>query len=275
MENSNLVLTIPQGSVIATSLGIAGLAKHLSPGSGKHFHGRAIYVDLAVKDCTAAFDFQDQGGWRNAQADTNSALAGVCSGKRTKTALSNSAFDATPLDAFKAAYIIKTGGQVLEMEPFIDLVKFSSVDCPDGLTPQAIAQRIGQPEPMSRKPRMYLVFAPVELLVISNLTPIEYAWYATRRTGKIFRQCCFAELKSVQTQLAAHARYEECFREISEKPSKKTKTVALTNLLNNVPFQAWTGFDRKVEGGLYFADNKHLLVARFPQTLPWDWEKAL
>ena len=62
MEKANLVLTIPQGSVIATSLGIDGLAKHLSPGSGKHFQGRSIYLDLAVKDGHAAFDYLEQGG---------------------------------------------------------------------------------------------------------------------------------------------------------------------------------------------------------------------
>ncbi len=275
MDKSNLVLTIPQGSVIATSLGIEGLAKHLSPGSGKHFQGRAIYLDLAIKDGKAGFQYMEQGSWRDAQGDTDKALAGVAGGKRTKTALSNSGFGATPLDAYKAAYVIKTGGQVLPMESFVDLIKFGPGECPDGLTPQAIAKAIGTPEPMNRNPRMYLVFAPIELLVISNLTPIEYAWYATRRPGKVFRQVCFAELKTVQTQLAAHARYAECFKEIAEKPTKKTKTVALTNLLNNVPFQAWVGFDRKAEGGLYFGDRNHVRVARFPESLPYDWEKAL
>jgi hypothetical protein len=275
MEKANLVLTIPQGSVIATSLGIDGLAKHLSPGSGKHFQGRSIYLDLAVKDGHAAFDYLEQGGWRDAQGDTNAALAGVLAGKRTKTALSNSGFGPTPLDACKAAYIIKTGGEVLPMEPFVDLMRFAPGECPDDLTPQAIAGLIGTPEPINRNPRMYLVFAPIELLVLSNLTPIEYAWYATRRPGKVFRHVCFAELKTLQTQLAAHARYAECFNEILERPTKKTKTVAVMNLLNSVPFQAWVGYDRKAEGGLYFGDRQHLRIARFPASLPDTWEKAL
>ena len=57
MERLNLVLTIPHGSVIATSLGVDGLAHHLSPGSGRHFHGRAIFVDLALAEGAAAFSY--------------------------------------------------------------------------------------------------------------------------------------------------------------------------------------------------------------------------
>ena len=274
MDKMNLVLTIPQGSIIATGLGIEGLGRHLSPGSGKYFHGRAIFVDLAVKDGQAGFRFLDEGGWRDAEGDTNKALAGVASGKRTKTALSNSAFECTPLDAFGKAYMVKTGGQVMEMDPFVEMARFAPGECQDGLTPQTIAKTIGQPEPPNRNPRMYLVFAPIELLVISNLTPVEYAWYATRRPGKIFRQCCFTELKNVQPQLAAHGRYEACFQEIAEKPTKKTKTVALTDLLNHVPFTQWVGFDRKAEGGLYFADRNRVMVSRFPESMPYAWEKA-
>ena len=70
MERLNLVLTIPHGSVIATNLGIDGLAHHLSPGSGRHFHGRGIFVDLALDGGKAAFSYLDEGGWRDTSADT-------------------------------------------------------------------------------------------------------------------------------------------------------------------------------------------------------------
>ena len=52
MSNVNLVLIIPQESVIATSLGLEGLAWRLSPGSGRHFRGRAIFADLSISPPT-------------------------------------------------------------------------------------------------------------------------------------------------------------------------------------------------------------------------------
>jgi hypothetical protein len=48
MKQLNLVLTVPHGSVVATSLGVDGFAWHRSPGSGKHFRGRSVLVDLAL-----------------------------------------------------------------------------------------------------------------------------------------------------------------------------------------------------------------------------------
>ncbi|MCU0612415.1 MAG: hypothetical protein MUE60_11580 [Candidatus Eisenbacteria bacterium] len=49
MTSVNLILSVPQGFVVATSLGIDGLARHLSPGSGKYFMGRSLFLDLAVE----------------------------------------------------------------------------------------------------------------------------------------------------------------------------------------------------------------------------------
>ena len=46
MHESQLVLSIPQGVTTATSLGIDGRALHYSPGSGKHFKGRKLFVEL-------------------------------------------------------------------------------------------------------------------------------------------------------------------------------------------------------------------------------------
>lgn len=68
MDDIRLVLSIPQGITTATSLGIEGLAKHHSPGSGKHFKGRKLFVDLAVKDQQPDFKYLDDGGWRDALA---------------------------------------------------------------------------------------------------------------------------------------------------------------------------------------------------------------
>jgi len=274
INGPQLVLVLPQGSILATSLGIEGLARHLSPGSGKHFQGRTLFLELRTRDHLPDFQFLDEGGWRDAQGDARAALQAVQAGKRTKTALSNSGFLCTPLEAIRQVHVVKTGGEVLTLEPLTEVLRLPSGECPENLAPQEIARRIGQPEPAERKPRLYMVLAPLELLVLSNLSPAEYAWYATRRPGKVFRQCCFTELDIQHAPWVSEARYQASIAEITDKPSKKTKTLAMQNLLNQVPFHQWIGHDRKQEGGLYFADRNSLLVARFPQEIPWTWEKA-
>jgi hypothetical protein len=274
MERLNLVLTIPHGSVIATSLGVDGLAHHLSPGSGRHFHGRAIFVDLALAEGAAAFSYLEEGGWRDAAGDTSRALQEVVSGKRTKTALSSNGFTTTPLDAYRRVLLVKTGGQALDMGTAAEIARFEPAPCKESMAPGEVARAIGAAEPARREPRLYSIFAPLELLVLSNLTPIEYAWYATHRPGKVFRQVCFAELRTDQSQLAASSRYENARKEIRENPKKKTKTVAVQDLLNAVDFEEWVGYGDPTAGGLYFGDRTRLVRTPFPVEIPHAWEKA-
>lgn len=274
MERLNLVLTIPHGSVLATSLGVEGLAHHLSPGSGRHFHGRAIFVDLALADGAAAFSYLEEGGWRDAAGDTARALAEVRSGKRTKTALSSNAFTVTPFEAYGKVCLVKTGGQALEMGEAAEVARFEAVPCRESMAPGEVAKAIGAAEPTRREPRLYAIFAPLELLVLSNLTPIEYAWYATHRPGKVFRQVCFTEIRADQTQLAASSRYENARKEIRDNPKKKTKTVAVQDLLNAVAFEEWVGYGDPTAGGLYFGDRTRLVRTAFPVEIPHAWEKA-
>jgi hypothetical protein len=274
MERLNLVLTIPHGSVIATSLGVDGLAHHLSPGSGRHFHGRAIFVDLALADGAAAFSFLEEGGWRDTAGDSARAIEEVRAGKRTKTALSSNAFTITPLEAYRKVLLVKTGGQALEMGSTSDVARFEAAPCKESMAPGEVAKAIGAAEPARREPRLYAIFAPLELLVLSNLTPIEYAWYATHRPGKVFRQVCFTELRTDQPQLAASSRYENARREIQENPKKKTKTVAVQDLLNAVAFEDWVGYGDATAGGLYFGDRSRLVRTAFPVEIPHAWERA-
>ncbi len=274
MSQVNLVLTLPSGSLIATSLGIEGLARHLSPGSGKYFHSRSLFIDVAFAGTRAGFSFLNEGGWRDASGDTESAIKAVLSGKRTKTALSNNAFSAIPISGYQRCYLMKTGGQVLAMEPLEKVADLKGTDCQEGMTPAEIAQACGQPEPAQRTPRYYAILAPLTIMVLSNLTPAEYAWYATRRPGKICRQVCFTEIDTEQEQLAAHSRYEDAFRELRENPAKKTKTIASEDVINEVAFESWVGFEKGVSGGLYFGTKSELHVARFPSSIPYSWEKA-
>jgi hypothetical protein len=272
MKQVNLVLTIPQGSVIATSLGIEAYAWHRSPGSAKYFRGRSVLVDLALKDQAPGFDFLDEGGWRDAKADTVASLAAAASGKRTKTALSNYGFGAIPLSAYQGVHLVKTSAKVLPLKAPERTATFTSHSGALDLTSDGVAQAAGLPAPGSRRPRLYLVLAPVEFLLLSNLTPEEYIWYSTHRTGKMFRQVMFTELDPGFTpRVVADSVYQGALREL-EDPKKKTKTLVSGDCLNDAPFAQWAGYASQ-SGGLYVGDRSQAMLWRFP-AIPRNWERA-
>lgn len=275
MPDVNLVLSIPQGAITATSLGIEGLARHRSPGSGRHFKGRKLYIDLAVKDMQPDFRFLDEGNWRDAQADSIAAMASAAAGNRTKTALSNNAFSCTPISAYRKMFLIKTGGAALEMEPTGILHKFTGHHCHEEMSPSQVADEAGIDNQPDLYPRLYLVMCPIELVLFSNLTPIEYAWYATHRPGKVFRQVVFTELIDEPTHLAAQSRYRDARDEINSDPEKKTKTVVGDDCMNEIPYHNWKAYNDRTSSGIYVADKEAISVWRFPEEIPADWERAM
>jgi hypothetical protein len=277
MSDSNLILALPQGSIVATSLDSEGFARHRSPGAGRYFEGKAVYVQLAVEAGKAAFAFGEEGGWRDCAGDTDGALRSVEGGrKRTKTALSNSAFNITPLTAYRSVALAKTGGQILPLQGQATLARYASHSYAwgRGLSSDEIAKAAGTPVPAARTPRLYLVLAPIELVVLSNLTPEEYGWYATHRPGKVFRQVLFTELQAGGRGLVADAVYEAAQKELAEDPSKKTKTVYTGAALNRVPFQSWIGYQGEKAGGLYAGDRDGLVLWRLPGVRPSAWDRA-
>jgi hypothetical protein len=269
-----LILTLPHGNVTATSLGIDGLAKRRSPGSGKHFRGRSIMVDLATDGEKPGFTYLDEGGWRDTHADTVQALSGVKAGSRTKTALSNSAFSCVPLSAYKGCYLVKTGGESLALGEPIELATYANHTCNERMTTEQVAQAIGRPSTGTRIPRFYMVISPIQFLMLSNLTPEEYAWYATHRPGKLFRQVMFTELGHEEQHMAAQSRYLDAKRELVENATKKTKSIVFEDCIDQVPFQNWVGYHRRAAGGLYVGDRNNLRLYPFPATIPHSWDKV-
>ncbi len=275
MPDVRLVLSIPQGAITATSLGIEGFARHRSPGSGKHFKGRNLLVDLGLENGRPAFDYLEEGGWRDARGDTLRALEAAAGGKRTKTALSNNAFSCTPVTAYRSVFLVKTGGEVMEMAGARKLHEFKSHVCHEEMSPSEVAAAAGSPDNLQRRPHLYMVMCPIQLLLLSNLTPVEYAWYATHRPGKVFRQVVFTEIETDQLQLAAESRYRDARLELEASPDKKTKTIVGDDCINEIPFHAWLGYDRREDGGIYSADRDHTDLWPFPAEIPGLWEHAI
>ncbi len=274
MPDSQLVLSIPQGIITATSLGIEGLARHYSPGSGKHFTGRKLFVELAVSNDQPDFEYLNGGDWRDAKTDSINALAAASAGNRTKTALSNNAFSCTPIEAYKNIFLVKTAGHVMAMESAGQFHAYKTEQCHEGMSLSEVSEAAGCNDSSPRRSHLYLVMCPIQLLLLSNLSPVEYAWYSTHRPGKIFRQVIFTELKSVQSRLAAESRFVDAQQEINSNPDKKTKTIVSGDCINEVPFRAWCGYGDNTEGGLYTADHGHINLWQFPKKIPVDWDRA-
>lgn len=275
-QSLNLVLSLPHGIVTATSLGVKGFAWHRSPGSGRHFRGRVVLVDLLVTGAEPGFDYFDEGGWRDARGDTVAALAAARDGKRTKTALSNTAFNVTPIAAYRDVYLAKTAGELLRLQDAGVAATFAQNPCREHTGPDEVAALAGLPRPSDREARLYLVLCPVEALVLSSLTPAEYAWYATHRPGKLFRQVMFAEVRPDHAHMAADAVYDDAAGELTGNTTKKTKTLVGGDILNHVQFQAWVGHgDGRADSGLFVGDREKLRLWRFPEHLPHAWERAV
>ncbi|MBF0546546.1 MAG: hypothetical protein HQM08_19020 [Candidatus Riflebacteria bacterium] len=274
MSNVNLVLSLPNGVITATSLGIPGLAWHRSPGTSGKFHGHSIQIDLALKDGYPDFKYLDEGGWRDTAADTHMALDAIRTGKRTKTALSNSAFNCTPLSAYEHVYLAKSSGVLLEMQKGERLIQFKAHASAENLSPNQVAEIAGLPQMDVRRPRFYLVIGPIEMLVLSNLTPSEYVWYATHRSGKVFRKVLFAELSHHTADLAAREIFEDAIKVLSETPMKKTKTIKTGECFARMPYSGWKGYREDAEGGLYAGDREAVYLWRFPKEIPHAWDRA-
>ncbi len=273
MNRPQLILTVPTGNLTATSLGVEGLARHRSPGSGKHFHGRSILISLKTDGAVPGFTFLDEGGWRNAQHDAAAALAGVSKGSRTKTALSCHAFSCTPITAYESCNLVKTGGATLPLSAPSRLADYSQHDCHGEMSPDDIATIIGRSSVTARTPRLYMVISPVQFLMMSNLTPEEYGWYTTHRPGKMVRQIMFTEIRTEQPHIAALSRFTEAREVLQQDRNKKTKTIVFDNCLNRIPFQEWVGYRDGRQGGLYFGDRSGLIIYPFPQEIPASWHR--
>jgi hypothetical protein len=141
------------------------------------------------------------------------------------------------------------------------------------MTGDQVANTISLPSPAVRTPRLYMVIAPIQLLMLSNLTPEEYAWYANHRPGKMFRQVMFTELGHEELHMAAQSRYNDAKRELIENVTKKTKSIVFEECMSQIPFQHWLGYHHKAVGGLYVGDRSVLKLYPFPAEISNSWNK--
>jgi hypothetical protein len=267
-------MSLPTGVITATSLGVTGLAWHHSPGTSGKFHGHSVLADLALQNGEPAFKYLDEGGWRDPMADTLVAIEAARSGKRTKTAISNTAFNCTPLSAYRRVYLAKSSGSLMELQSCEQIARFHGRASAENLSPDQIAEVAKLPSVEKRQTHYYLVISPVGMLVLSNLTPAEYVWYATNRAGKLFRQVLFTELSQHMRDVAARDVFETALHELTETPMKKTKTIMLGECFARIPYSGWKGYRHEAAGGLYGGDRDGAVLWRLPKEIPHTFERA-
>ena len=112
------------------------------------------------------------------------------------------------------------------------------------------------------------------MLLLSNLTPAEYVWYATHRAGKVFRQMLFTELSHHMRDVAARDVFETALRELTETPMKKTKTIMLGECFARIPYAGWKGYREDAAGGLYGGDRNGAYLWRLPKEIAHAFERA-
>ena len=160
------------------------------------------------------------------------------------------------------------------MQPGEQIAQFRGRASAENLSPDEIAQVAELPAVEKRGTHYYLVISPVEMLVLSNLTPAEYVWYATHRSGKLFRQLLFAELSQHMRDVASRDVFETALEELTDTPRKKTKTVMLGQCFAQIPYSGWRGYGEAAVGGLYGGDRDGAILWRFPKEIPHAFERA-
>ena len=162
----------------------------------------------------------------------------------------------------------------MEMLPGEQIARFLGHGSAENLSSDQVAQIAQLPAIEKRPIHCYLVISPVEMLLLSNLTPAEYVWYATHRAGKLFRQVLFTELREHVHDLAARDVFESAMHELTEKPMKKTKTIMLGECFNRISYSGWKGYREDAVGGLYGGDREGAYLWRFPKEIPHAFERA-
>ncbi len=240
----HLYMTVyPNNALIASQLSPEAFAKHYVLGSAKHYKGKVIFaeIDINFRDPYFAID--------EYLAQTVPHEDG--SPKKTKFIASYAVLEHVPLNVIKNLYLATSSGKVLEIES----APYTAFNEP-GLI------------------RIYQEVAPLQNLVASNLDQRSFGKYITTETRSkgapkiVFTQVDldideFLEMNKdrnlIISPIPGHHPYRlyECIIELKNNPKKKTKTISLRSLLDDIPYS-------RLKHGFWFSDGKDLLFFPLP-----------
>lgn len=158
--------------------------------------------------------------------------------------------------------LVKTSAKALSLSGPEKVATFTNHVCDSDLSTDEVSKAAGLPVPAQRLPRLYLVLAPVEFLILSNLTPEEYLWYSTHRAGNMFRQVMFTEVLPTSSRAWPKASTRApcaSWKTSARRPRPCCRATASTTCRSA---SGW-GYASQ-SGGLYVGDRNHAMLAALP-----------
>ncbi len=239
------LILYPNEALVASQLSPDEFGQHYAVGSSKHFSGKVIFAEIDINFRNEYFQI-DQYLER-----TDSGVPGVP--KKTKFIKSYRVLEHIELSAFQNLYLVTVDGQVLGLEKTQDFARFH------------------QP----KRIRIYQEICPLQLLVASNLDPVQFSGYITKETEskgapKLFFTQYNVEVEDVMKHRQARplptsplpnvnpTNLNVALLELAGDPTKRTKTISLNEIFDRISYS-------KIKHGFWLADEKDLLFYAMPE----------
>jgi len=233
----------PNNALIASQLTPEAFAKHYVLGSAKHYKGKVIFAEIDINFRDPYFAIDEYLEQTVPHEDG--------SPKKTKFIASYAVLEHVPLNVIQNLYLATASGKTLGLKS----APYTAINEP-GLI------------------RIYQEIAPLQNLVASNLDQRSFGKYITTGTrSKGAPKICFTQIELdieeflemnkdrnlIISPIPGHHPYRlyECILELMKNPSKKTKTISLGSLLDEIPYT-------RIRHGFWFSDGEELLFFPLP-----------
>ena len=242
--SKHLYMTVfPNNALISSQLPPEAFSRHYVLGSAKHYKGKVVFVEIDINFRDDYFAIDEYLAQTEPHEDG--------SPKKTKFISSYAVLEHIPLHEIKHLHMATSSGKTLTLNP----TEYTAINEP-GLI------------------RIYQEIAPLQNLVASNLDQRSFGKYITRGTrSKGAPKICFTQIdldieefletnknKSlIVSPIPGHhpLRLYESIIELKNIPAKRTKTISLGSLLDEVPYM-------RIKHGFWFADGDELLFFAMP-----------
>ncbi len=242
-EKHLYMIVFPINALVASQLDPSDFARHYTIGSAKHFRGKVIFAEIDSNFRNPAFDIDHYLSLTVPHPNGEP--------KKTKFISSYAVLEHIDLKALKNLYLVHANGICLE----IAAKPYTAINEP-GLV------------------RIYQEVTPLTNLVASTLDQRAFGKYITSETkSKGAPKICFTQYEFdvndfLEKNSDRHMMYSpipetnpnrlyDYLMELKETPSKKTKTINLSQTLLEAPFAL-------VRHGFWFAEASNLIFYPMP-----------
>lgn len=250
------LILYPNEALVASELSPGEFGKHYAVGSPKHFSGKVVFAEINMNFRNDFFQIEEY------LKKTDSGIPGIP--KKTKFIKSYRVLEHVKIDSIENLYLVTVDGHVLGLQKSDDFSRFH------------------QP----KKIRIYQEICPLQLLVASNLDPMQFGKYITQETEskgapKIFFTQYNLNIEEIlQTKDAqslsampvpnvnpTHLRM--AIMELVADPDKRTKTISLNEVFGQISF-------KMIRHGFWLADGERLIFFPMPseeelEEKNYDW----